>query len=250
MSGKKHIYICISVLLWLLIWQLAASLININIILPTPLSVLKSLYTLVTTKNYYNVILSSFGRIFLGFIYGLFSGLILALIGCICDFFHTFTGVLIKVIQSIPVASFIIFCFYIVSAEYLSTAIAAITVTPIIYVNVISTISNTDKKILDFAKVYRLSFFKKAIYIYLPDINHALIPASRVAVGFAVKSGVAAEIIGIVSGSIGNELYKSKIYLLMSDMFAWTISLIVVSFIIEKITAFILKGVCALWEVK
>ena len=42
---------------------------------------------------------------------------------------------------------------------------------------------------------------------------------------------MAAEVIGVPSGSIGEKLYNAKIYLNTPDLFAWTI---VISFVFEK----------------
>ena len=42
------------------------------------------------------------------------------------------------------------------------------------------------------------------------------------------------EVIGVPSGSIGEKLYNAKIYLNTPDLFAWTIVIIVISFVFEK----------------
>ena len=55
------------------------------------------------------------------------------------------------------------------------------------------------------------------------------------------KAGVAAEVIGVPKGSIGEKLYNAKIYLETPDLFAWTIVIIVISFVFEK---------CFLWRVR
>ena len=49
-----------------------------------------------------------------------------------------------------------------------------------------------------------------------------------------LEGGVAAEVIGVPSGSIGEKLYNAKIYLNTPDLFAWTIVIIVISFVFEK----------------
>ena len=55
------------------------------------------------------------------------------------------------------------------------------------------------------------------------------------------KSGVAAEIIGVPSYSIGERLYMAKIYLNTDSLFAWTLVIIVLSLIFEKIFLGLLK---------
>ena len=53
--------------------------------------------------------------------------------------------------------------------------------------------------------------------------------------GLCWKAGVAAEVIGIPGGSIGEKLYHAKIYLNTPDLFAWTIVIIGISVLFEKL---------------
>ena len=55
------------------------------------------------------------------------------------------------------------------------------------------------------------------------------------------KSGIAAEVIGVPDGSIGEGLYLAKIYLSTAELFAWTFMIIVVSTLFEKLFLWILK---------
>ena len=57
----------------------------------------------------------------------------------------------------------------------------------------------------------------------------------------AWKAGVAAEVIGVIDGSIGGKLYDAKLYLLNSDLLAWTVVIIALSVISEKIFSMLLK---------
>ena len=53
--------------------------------------------------------------------------------------------------------------------------------------------------------------------------------------GLCWKAGVAAEVIGIPDGSMGERLYEAKVYLDTPELFAWTMVILVVSMIFEKI---------------
>jgi len=85
-----------------------------------------------------------------------------------------------------------------------------------------------------------LSLMKRIRYIFIPSVMPSLVSAASVAVGFAWKSGIAAEIIGLIRGSIGNELYKAKLYLETPKLFAWTITIIIVSVACEKLITLLL----------
>ncbi len=55
------------------------------------------------------------------------------------------------------------------------------------------------------------------------------------ALGICWKSGVAAEIIGLPDGSLGDALYRAKITLATGEMFAWTAIILMLSAGFEKL---------------
>lgn len=144
-------------------------------------------------------------------------------------------------IKSVPVASFIILCLIWLTSSSLSIFISFLMVLPIIYTNILQGIESTDQKLLEMTQVYRVSWLKKLKYIYLPQIKTYLISACSVALGLAWKSGIAAEVIGVSFGSIGEKLYESKIYYSTADLFAWTVIIVLLSVGFEKIVLFLIK---------
>ena len=85
------------------------------------------------------------------------------------------------------------------------------------------------------------SLWKKIRFIYLPALLPFLMNGCRMALGMSWKSGVAAEVIGLPSVSVGERLYMSKIYLETADLFAWTFTIIIVSTLSEHIFLFLLS---------
>ena len=65
--------------------------------------------------------------------------------------------------------------------------------------------------------------------------------ALTLALGMSWKAGVAAEVIGIPTGSIGEQLQQAKIYLNTPDLFAWTLVIVLVSLVFEKVFLILLK---------
>ena len=49
------------------------------------------------------------------------------------------------------------------------------------------------------------------------------------------KAGVSAEVIGLASHTIGSEMYFAKLYLLSADLFVWSIVVILLSILFEKV---------------
>jgi NitT/TauT family transport system permease protein len=106
--------------------------------------------------------------------------------------------------------------------------------------NTIAGFENTDSKLLEMASVFHISCGKKLFYIYRPAVLPYLISGCRVALGMSWKSGIAAEVIGVPVHSIGEKLYMSKIYLSTADLFAWTLVIIIISALFEKLFLYLL----------
>lgn len=246
MNLKKTVITALSICIWLLIWFIVAYFIDSPIFLPTPVSVIGAFIALAKTKSFYMSILFSLSGILRGFLYGLLLGIILGIIAFRFKFMEIFLGIPIRVIKAVPVASFVILSLLWIESSKLSLLIAALMTLPIVYTSLLAGLKNTDSRMLEFAKVFRLSNVKKIRFIYLPAAVAPLTSAVSIAVGFAWKSGVAAEIIGLIRSSIGNELYKAKLYLETPQLFAWTITIIILSFICEKILVFLISFICRL----
>ena len=58
------------------------------------------------------------------------------------------------------------------------------------------------------------------------------------------KAGVAAEVIGVVGGSIGEKLYEAKIYLQTGDLLAWTVVIVALSALFERAVLALLRRGC------
>ena len=59
--------------------------------------------------------------------------------------------------------------------------------------------------------------------------------------GLSWKAAIAAEVICTPKETIGAGIYNAKIYLETPSLFAWTITVIILSVILEKILGMILK---------
>ena len=74
-----------------------------------------------------------------------------------------------------------------------------------------------------------MPFARRLRGIYLPAVLPHFRSAASLGLGLCWKSGVAAEVIGIPGGSIGEKLYKAKVYLATPDLFAWTVAIVLLS---------------------
>ena len=240
---RSVIYKSGAVLLALALWQGISMLVNMDILLASPLKVIKRLATIWTEKGFVSTVLFSLMRITCGFLIALALGIILAVLAGRFPVVETLLWPYVVTIKSVPVASFIILCLIWFSFNQLTIFIAFLIAFPVIYSNVLQGIKSADRNMLEMAGLYNVSWGRKLLYIYVPNIKPYLISACSVAVGMAWKAGVAAEVIGVVNGSIGEKLYNAKIYFQNADLLAWTVIIILLSVVIEKLFVFILRKI-------
>ena len=210
-----------AVLLALAVWQGLAMGVGQKLLVPSPLSVVERLGGIWQEADFW-------GTVWFTFRFPLFEIL-----------FRPWA----TMIKSIPVASFIIICLIWMSSSRLSIFISFLMVLPIVYTNVLQSIRSADRQLLEAVSIFRLSWPKRALYLWLPQLKPYLLSACTVSLGISWKAGIAAEIIGIPAGSIGRMFYDAKVYFNTVDLFAWTVIVVVISVLFEKGFLALLKGV-------
>ena len=245
---QKSIQKILSVALALLLWQAGAMVLDLHLLLVTPLEVVKRLFTLVLENDFWRTLLFSFSRIVLGFAIAFAAGCLLGVLSGKWPLLETLLWPYVITIKTVPVASFIIISLIFFSARQLSTFISFLMVFPVIYSNVLEGIRSTDRELLEMGQVFRIPWGRRLGYIYLPHLKPFLFSACSVALGMSWKSGVAAEVIGVASGSIGEKLYESKIYFMTEDLLAWTVVIVLISVLFEKLFLRLMKAAFDRWE--
>ncbi len=237
---KKRLIAVASVLFWLLVWQIAAMALDQKILLASPISVAGRLVELVPQFDFIKSILFSLTRIIGGFLLGTMTGVILSALAGKFSPVRQLLAPLISAVKAIPVASFTILALIWISSENLSVLISFLIAVPIVYSNMLEGIDSLDPKLTTMAEVFEIPAAKRFVGIYLSQLLPYFRSAAKLSMGLCWKSGVAAEVIGIPDGSIGEKLYMSKVYLETEDLFAWTLIIILLSYISEKIFGLII----------
>lgn len=224
-----------AVLFWLLVWQFAAMLMDQPLLLVSPWDTLKRLSSLVLEPIFWKSIAFSVGKIMLGFGLSCVLGIVLAALAYRFRPVRQLLSPLTATIKAIPVASFVILALLWVSSKNLSILISVMIGFPVIYLNTLTGLDSIDHKLVEMAQVFRVPLRKKIGVVYFSQVLPFLRSGLNVAVGLCWKSGVAAEVIGIPSGSVGQQLYNAKVYLETADLFCWTVVIVLLSVACEKL---------------
>ncbi len=219
--------------LWIAVWQFLSMIVAREFLIPSPLSTLNALIRLAETKEFYISVLTSLFRIICGFLLGVETGFLCGIFSTKSRIFKEATAPLMQLIKAVPVASFIILAFFWFKSSDLPIFIAFLMVLPIIWSNTETSLKSIDNKYTEMGQVFGLSSSKIFFRIKLPLIMPSFISAALTALGFAWKSGIAAEVIAKPINSIGQMLESSKTHLEISEVFALTAVVAILSLFLE-----------------
>lgn len=241
-APKFRLPLLLSALFWLGIWQIAAMVVGQDILLPSPLAVAMRLCSIWQVPGFLSAILFTFQRIVSGFLLALALGILLGILAGCSPLFQLLLAPFAVTIKSVPVASFIVICLIWFSAQHLSIFISFLMVLPVVYTNVLQGMQAVDRSLLEACTVFSIPWYRRILYLWLPQLRPFLFSACAVGLGLAWKAGIAAEIIGIPAGSIGRMFYDAKLYLNTTDLFSWTVIVVAISVLFEKCFLFLLKS--------
>lgn len=232
---KRKLITAGAILFWLLVWEIAARLIGKSVLLASPVEVVGRIFALLPEGDFWKSVFFTMGRVLLGFFLGTAVGIVFAAGAGRFPWLERLLAPLLSCIKSVPVASFTILALIWISSKNLSVLIAFLIAVPVVYSNLLEGIHALDKRLTEMAAVFRIPPLRRFFGVYLSQLLPCFRSAARLAMGLCWKSGVAAEVIGIPNGSIGEKLYSSKIYLETADLFAWTVVVILCSLLCEKL---------------
>ena len=219
----------LAALFWLAVWQLLSMAVGQPILLASPAATLARLFALIQTADFWRSLLFTLSHILAGFALAALAGMLLAMLAGRFTMVSDLLSPLLAAMRSVPVASFVIAALIWVPSRRLSVLIAFVIVLPVIYAGTLDGIRPIDPQLRDMARVFRMPRWNRLRAIDLPAALPSVASALSVSIGLAWKSGVAAEVIGIPGGSVGEKLYKAKVYLATPDLFAWTLAIVLIS---------------------
>lgn len=240
MDGGKKSLRPWAVFLWLLVWQGAAMAMDAafphgDLLLPSPISALARLGALAVTGAFWRAVAWSASRILGGFLLSCLLAAVLAVLAFRRKWVRELLAPLVAAVKAVPVVSFIILALVWLNSRSLSVLISGLMVFPVVYGNVLTGLGQADRQLLEMARVFRVPLGRQAVGIYLPAVLPYFRTACALGLGLCWKAGIAAEVIGLPGGSLGERLYTAKVYFQTADLFAWTAVIVAASVVFEKL---------------
>lgn len=237
MKAKKILLKIAAILFWIAAWHIGASAANKNMLIaiPLPLQTLEAFWRNIGRADFLSAVGRSLLHIAAGFICAAVLGLALGMAAGANRAFYTLISPITHLIRSVPVAAFIILAWLWIPSGILPSFISFLTVFPIVWLQVMAGTAGIDKKLTEVPRVMRVSRFKVFFGIKLPMTMPYFRTSCITGLGFAWKSGVAAEVICNPTGTIGSMLSRAKQTIDYPQVFAVTLTIVLLSLLLENI---------------
>lgn len=230
---------------WLLVWEILALAVANAIVLADPVQVLEYLIENGRKKELWLSVGCSLIRILSGFFLAFAVGILLGVVNYRLRLLKELTEPLLTAVKAVPVAAVTVLLLLWFSSRQLSVVLCFIIVLPNVYEQMMAGLTNMDKEQLALADCYGLSFGRKLLAIYRIGVVPYLYSSMKICVGLSFKSAVAAEIIATPIRTMGERLYFAKIHLDTPGIFAWTLIIVLLSSLTEKLLLFFFECLVA-----
>lgn len=193
------------------------------------------------TKEFYIVTGRSLSNILLGTLSAILCACILVVVTSKIRFVHELIHPVMAVVKATPVASFIILSLLFLGPVKVPAFITFLIVLPIVWTNLDQGVKSIDPQLSEVVEMYRFSLSKRLRVLIFPSIKPYFLSACKTAIGLAWKAGVAAEIIAMPRDTIGTMIGEAKLYIMSAEMFAWTLTVVLLSLVIEFGVSYLFK---------
>ena len=242
MTSAHALIRCVPIIFWLAVWQAASMLDGSGVLLCGPLDALLALCRLVCAQAFWSSICFSTLRIVVGVVGGYLIAAVLAAASWHARAVRTLLQPALLAIKSTPVACVVVILLIWTGAANVSVITVLLLVVPAIYFALRTGLDNMDGGQRDLFEVFGMRGQRRFFALIWPAVLPYLEAASSTVLGMSWKAGIAAELIGVPTGSIGERIYQAKLLLETPDLFAWTFCVICLSWLLEHGAVALLRG--------
>ncbi|NCA78249.1 MAG: ABC transporter permease subunit, partial [Alphaproteobacteria bacterium] len=191
---------------WLALWQVGAMMVNMPLILPTPLESMVQLVRLLGTGAFYWDVTYTLYRCVVGIAYSFLAGVLTAFLSYRYMFFRELLSLPVNFLKSTPVMAVIIYALLLLTSSQVPIFVCFMMCFPVVHINLLSGLDNVGEEYLEMAQVFQVSSRDQYRYIYLPSIEPEVKASLNLIAGLSWKSVVAAEVLSVPAHSMGYNL--------------------------------------------
>lgn len=226
---------------WLAVWIFAASLVAQPLILPGPGAVALALLRLVCDGGTWAILAGSGARILGGLALAAVCGGVLAGISSRSRAFAHLVAPALSFVKATPVACVVVLLLIWLGSARVSIAAVFLMALPGVYFSLVEGLSQVDKPLEQMFRLHGVRGWRLFCAHTWREVLPFVLSCAKAVIGMSWKAGVAAELIGMATGTVGERIYQAKLLIETADLLAWTVLVVAASWACERVLVWLLR---------
>lgn len=227
---------------WLAVWVFAAALVAQPLILPGPCAVVVALLRLVCDASTWAILAGSGARILGGLALAAVCGGVLAGVSVRSRTFSRLVAPALLFVKATPVACVVVLLLIWLGSARVSIAAVFLMVLPGVYFSLVEGLTQADKPLEQMFRLHGVRGWRLFCAHTWREVLPFALSCARAVIGMSWKAGVAAELIGMAAGTVGERIYQAKLLIETDDLLAWTVLVVAASWACERVLVWLLRA--------
>ena len=227
---------------WLAAWVFAAALVAQPLILPGPGAVALALLRLVCDGGTWAILAGSGARILGGLALAAVCGGVLAGISSRSRAFAHLVAPALSFVKATPVACVVVLLLIWLGSARVSIAAVFLMALPGVYFSLVEGLTQADKPLEQMFRLHGVRGWRLFCAHTWREVLPFALSCARAVIGMSWKAGVAAELIGMAAGTVGERIYQAKLLIETADLLAWTVLVVAASWACERVLVWLLRA--------
>ncbi len=226
----------ISLLVFAIIWEMLSHLAPYLGIpafaIPSLLKIARSLAD-ITPIDVVVTLARVIGALIVSFVLGLALAMAMYRSKTLDDYLHP----MIRILMAVPVVSWILFAvLWFPGVEFRIGFVLVVVCGPVFLVDALDAMHGVPRDLRQMMRSFRPTTWQFFVKLMLPAIVPSIFTSWKVNISLAIRVVTIAELVGAVTG-IGHQLSVAQELFSVSDVFAWTVVLVALLFLLEAAVA-------------
>lgn len=226
---------------WLAVWVLVAGLVAQPLILPGPGAVVVSLLRLACDGGTWAILVGSGARILGGLALAAVCGGVLAGASVRSRTFARLVAPALSFVKATPVACVVVLLLIWLGSARVSIAAVFLMALPGVYFSLVEGLAQVDKPLEQMLRLHGVRGWRLFCAHTWREVLPFVLSCARAVIGMSWKAGVAAELIGMAVGTVGERIYQAKLLVETADLLAWTVLVVAASWACERVLVWLLR---------
>lgn len=226
---------------WLAVWVFAAALVAQPLILPGPGTVAVALLRLVCDAGTWAILVGSGARILGGLALAAACGGVMAGASVRSLTFARLVAPALSFVKATPVACIVVLLLIWLGSARVSIVAVFLMALPGVYFSLVEGLTQADKPLKQMFRLHGVRGWRLFCAHTWREVLPFVLSCARAVIGMSWKAGVAAELIGMAVGTVGERIYQAKLLIETADLLAWTVLVVAASWACERVLVWLLR---------